>query len=39
MDYVFELAVKDPQKLTESLNALPDVERFSLIEYDSQDIL
>ncbi len=39
MDYVFELAVKDSQKLTKSLQSLSEVERFSLIEYDSQDIL
>ena len=39
MDYVFEVSVKDASRLTEKLNALPEVERFSLIEYDSQDIL
>lgn len=38
-DYVFELTVKDPAALMEKLNALSDVKRFSLIEYDSQDIL
>ena len=39
MDYVFELSVKDAQKLTAALEELAGVERFSLIEYDSQDIL
>ena len=39
MGYVFEVSVKDASRLTEKLNALPEVERFSLIEYDSQDIL
>ena len=39
MDYVFELSVKDSKNLTERLQALSGVERFSLIEYDSQDIL
>ncbi len=39
MDYVFELTVKDAAGLTEKLNDLPEVERFSLIEYDSQDLI
>ena len=39
MDYVFELSVRDAAGLTEKLNGLPEVERFSLIEYDSRDIL
>ena len=39
MDYVIELSVKDPEKLTARLNALPGIQRFSLIEYDAQDIL
>ena len=39
MDYVVELSVKNAPELTKKLNSLADVERFSLIEYDSQDIL
>ena len=39
IDYVFELSVKDASKLTVALDNLVEVERFSLIEYDSQDIL
>ncbi len=38
-DYVFELTVKDPAKLMEKLDGISGVKRFSLIEYDSQDIL
>lgn len=38
-DYVFELTVKDPRGLMEKLDSLSGVQRFSLIEYDSQDIL
>ena len=39
VDYVFELSVKDITGLTEKLTGISEVERFSLIEYDSQDIL
>ena len=38
-DYVFELTVNDPGMLMEKLDSLTGVKRFSLIEYDSQDIL
>ena len=38
-DYVFELTVKDAAALSDRLHAMGSVERFSLLEYDSQDIL
>lgn len=37
MNYVIEFSTKNPQKLTERLKEL-DVEKFSIIEYDSDDI-
>lgn len=37
MNYVIEFSTKNPQKLTEKLKEL-DVEKFSIIEYDSDDI-
>lgn len=39
IDYVIDLTVREPQKLTEALSGMADVDRFSLIEYDSEDIV
>lgn len=39
MDFAIECSVKDPKKLAESLNAKEAVERFSIIEYDNEDIV
>lgn len=39
IDLAIELSVKDPAALTEALGALEGVERFSLIEYDAEDIV
>lgn len=38
LDLVIELSVKNPQKLTESLRE-GGIEKFSVLEYDSEDIL
>lgn len=37
-DYIFELSVKNPEELMTMLDQAADIERFSLLEYDSQDI-
>ena len=37
-DYVIELSVKKPEDLTAKLNGL-DIEKYSVIEYDSEDII
>ena len=39
MDYAVELKVKDTRALVESLESSKDVEKFSLIEYDAEDII
>lgn len=39
MDLAIECSVAEPEKLTEALRALPEIERFSLIEYDAEDIV
>ena len=39
VDYVLDLAVRDPQALSQALAELDGVSRFSLIEYDSEDIV
>ncbi len=39
MDYVFELIIRDVGMMTGRLEKSTDVERFSLMEYDSDDIL
>ena len=39
MDYAVELSVKDPKALTERLSAVSEIDRFSVIEYDAEDIL
>lgn len=39
MDYVFEIVADDPKQLTGGLEKMEDVQRFSLMEYDSDDIL
>ncbi|MCM1175607.1 MAG: DUF4956 domain-containing protein [Blautia sp.] len=39
LDMVLELSVKSPEKLSESVRATESVKKFSLIEYDSDDIL
>ncbi|MCM1267664.1 MAG: DUF4956 domain-containing protein [Bacteroidales bacterium] len=39
MDLVMELSVKDPQKLSESIRETNAAEKFSIIEYDSDDVL
>lgn len=38
-DYVYELTLKNPAALTDKLNAMGNIERFSILEYDSKDIL
>lgn len=38
MNYVIEFSVKDPAALTERLKGL-DIEKFSVIEYDSEDVI
>ncbi len=37
-DYVIELSLKKPEDLTAKLNTL-DLDRYSVIEYDSEDII
>lgn len=39
MDYAIELKVRDAGALVESLKSSKDVEKFSLIEYDAEDII
>ncbi len=39
IDYAVELSVKDPQILTDKIAKLEAVDRFSLIQYDAEDIL
>ena len=39
VDYVIELSVKDPHALSEKFRGLNGVERFSVIQYDAEDIL
>ncbi len=38
MNYVIEFSVKDPAALTERLKGL-NIEKFSVIEYDSEDVI
>lgn len=38
MNYVIEFSVKDPSALTERLKGL-EIEKFSVIEYDSEDVI
>ena len=39
VDYVYELGLKDPEKLTEEVGKLKNIKQFSLLEYDSNDII
>ena len=39
VDYVYELSVSKPQELSGELNSLEGINRFSLLEYDSNDII
>lgn len=39
LDMVLELSVKSPEKLAESIRTTKSVRKFSIIEYDSDDIL
>ena len=39
VDYVFELSADKPEELSKRLNELKTVKRFSLLEYDSNDII
>ncbi len=39
VDYAIECSVKDPKALSEALAAASAVERFSIIEYDNEDIV
>jgi hypothetical protein len=39
MDYAIELSVKNPSKLTLELSKCEKIERFSIIEYDADDIV
>ena len=39
MDIVMELSVKDPKELSESIRETKAAEKFSIIEYDSDDVL
>ncbi len=39
MDYVFEIVIKEAAALTGDMEKMPEIERFSLMEYDSDDVL
>ena len=39
VDYVYELSLKEPHKLTSEIHELKKVSKFSLLEYDSNDII
>ena len=39
IDYVYELSVSSPKELSDKLNEVKGVNRFSLLEYDSNDII
>ncbi len=39
VDYVYELSLKQPHKLANEIHALANVKKFSLLEYDSNDII
>ena len=39
MDLAIELSVKDPQELSRKLSGMDTVERFSIVQYDAEDIL
>ena len=39
IDYVYELSVSSPKELSDKLNEVDGVNRFSLLEYDSNDII
>lgn len=39
LDMVLELSVKYPEKLSEAVRTMESVKKFSIIEYDSDDIL
>ncbi len=39
IDYVIELSVKDPQTLTDKFQSMNFIDRFSVIQYDAEDIL
>ena len=39
VDYVITLSVRNPRQLTEALSGVEGIRRFSLIEYDSEDIV
>ncbi len=39
VDYVYELSLKEPHKLTSEIHELKKVSEFSLLEYDSNDII
>ena len=39
VDYVYELSLKEPGKLSEDVKAVEGVRQFSLLEYDSNDII
>ena len=39
VDYVYELSLKEPHKLTNEIHELKKVSKFSLLEYDSNDII
>ena len=39
VDYVYELSLKEPHKLTGEIHELEKVKQFSLLEYDSNDII
>ncbi len=39
VDYVYELTVKEPAELTKAIKGLEEVKQFSLLEYDSNDII
>ena len=39
VDYVYELSLKEPEKLSEEVKNVEGVKQFSLLEYDSNDII
>ena len=38
-DYAIELSVKQPSELSKQLSDTPEIEKFSIIEYDADDIV
>ena len=39
MNYAIELSIKNPRSLSEKLRSVNKIERFSIVQYDAEDIL